>query len=204
MDNYRITQILQELINAHNGVVSNLNNYLCEAQNNPTPTYDVNYVQNLQNDNQNLTNRVNELSNTVNQLQNDLQHSYNNSNNSGAELESLRNLVSAVTSDRDYLQGQVAAKDQQINDLNNSYANHYTTVDGLNNTISNLNSQVTDLNNKLTEAYGVVAQKQAECDELLRKEESLRGSLEQVKSKVASELDEALRDIDQALDEVGK
>lgn len=144
------------------------------------------------------------MTNSVTQLQNDLQNSYNNSSNSGAELESLRNLVSAVTADRDYLQGQVASKDQQINDLNNSYAGYYSTVDGLNATISNLNIQVTELNGKLNEVYGVVAQKQAECDELLRKEQGFRESLGQIKSKVASELDEALHDIDQALDEVGK
>jgi chromosome segregation ATPase len=205
MDNYRITQILQELINNQNSVVSNLNNYLSEAQNSSwAPSYDSSYVQNIQNENQNLSNRVNELSNTVSQLQNDLQNSYNNSSNSGAELESLRNLVTAVTGDRDYLQGQVASKDQQINELNNSYASHYSTVDGLNATINGLNSQVTDLNNKLNEAYGVIAQKQSEYDEMARKEEGFRNSLQQLKSKVASELDEALQDIDQALDEAGK
>lgn len=207
MDNYRFIQILQEISNSQNSFVSSLNNYINEVQSSGWNQYDPAYVQNLQNDNSNLNYRVNELTSNIGQLQNDIQmlqsQIANNSMSTSAEVDSLRSLVSSLTNDKDYLQSQCNAKDQQINDLTNSVLSLQTTIDSDVNTITDLNNTIANLNAQLSEAYNVINQKQSEQDALAQQNESFRLKLEQLKAKVAAELDEAQRDIDEALDQAG-
>lgn len=208
MDNYRFIQILQEISNSQNGFISSLNNYINEVQSSGSTYYDPVYVQNLQNENTNLSFRVNELTTNIGQLQGDVQllqsQIASNSYNTSAELDTLRSLVASLTNDKDYLQSQLNARDQQVNDLTNSTLNLQMTIDSYLTTINDLNNNIANLNTQLNEAYGVVSQKQTEQDALAQQNEIFRLKLEQLKAKVASELDEAQRDIDEALDEASK
>ena len=203
MDNQRIIQVLQDLLNTQNNVVNNVNQYLSEAYStsyNNVNQYD---YQNLQNDNSNLNNRVNELTNTITSLQNDYQNllnQYNNNNsnyNNSYELDGLRSLVNSLTQDKDYLQNQLNGKDQQITDVQNNLTSQLSYA---NNTISDLQNQVTDLNSKLTDAINLANAKQASVDAAEQKSAILHDAIENVKAKVEEELKEALRDIDSTID----
>ncbi len=208
MDNNRFIQILQEISNSQNSFIYSLNNYINEVQSSGWNQYDPSYVQNLQNENNSLNGRLNELTNTVGQLQNEIMNLQSqistNSYSSSGELDSLRALVSSLTNDKDYLQTQLNGRDAQVNDLTNSVLNLQSTIDYNNSNVNNLNTTVAELNNKLNEAYGVISQKQAEYDALAQKSDSFRSVIDQLKTKVADELDEAQRDIDQALEEASK
>lgn len=199
MDNQRIIQVLQDLLNNQNSVVSNLNQYLSEAYNTSNNCVNFYDYQNLQNDNNNLNNRISELTNTINSLQNDYQNYVNqaSNNNNSYELEALRSLVTSLTQDKDYLQNQLNGKDQQIVDAQNSVANQITNA---NNTINDLQNQVTELNAKLTDAINTANEKQAGIDTAAQKSALLHEAIENVKAKVEEELNEALRDIDSSLD----
>ena len=203
MDTQRFIQVLQELINNQNTIVSSANSYLYEAQMNSYNSCDQQAYQNLQNENSNLNSRVQDMTNTINQLQND---NFNlntlvSSNNTSGEVDSLRNLVSALTSDKDYLQSQIASKEQQLADVNSALSNKDIQMSSSLATISSLQEQVTDLNNKLSEALAALDQKQIEVVTVSDRAASLQAAVNIVKSKVAAELEEALRDIDEALDE---
>lgn len=203
MDTQRFIQVLQELINNQNTLVSSANSYLYEAQMTSYNSCDQQAYQNLQNENSNLNSRIQDMTNTISQLQND-NFNLNNraySNNTSGEVDSLRNLVSALTSDKDYLQSQMASKEQQLADANSTLSNKDLQMGSSLAMISSLQEQVTDLNNKLSEALATLDQKQAELVTASDRAASLQAAVNTVKSKVAAELEEALHDIDQALDE---
>ena len=203
MNTQRFIQVLQELINNQNTLISSANSYLYETQMNSYNSYDQQAYQNLQNENYYLNNRIQDMTNTINQLQND-NFNLNNlasSNNTSGEVDSLRNLVSALTNDKDYLQSQIASKEQQLVDANNALSNKDLQMGSSLATISSLQEQVTDLNNKLSEALATLDQKQAEVVTVSDRAASLQAAVNVVKSKVAAELQEALQDIDEALDE---
>ena len=188
MNTQRFISALQELINNQ---MASYNS--CDQQ----------AYQNLQNENSILNSRIGDMTNTINQLQND-NFNLNNqtpSNNTSGEVDSLRNLVSALTSDKDYLQSQIASKEQQLVDANSALSNKDLQMGSSLATISSLQEQVTDLNNKLSEALVALDQKQAEVVTVSDRAASLQAAVNIVKSKVAAELEEALHDIDEALDE---
>jgi len=207
MDNNRFLQILQETINSQNSIISSLNSYVHEVYTSPNNGYDQYFVSSLQSEVSNANSRINDLTNTLAQLQNDNQNlaaqlSNQNSSSQSYELESLRNLVSSLTNDKDYVQSTLTSRDQQINDLNN-------TINGLNaqysssfEVVNALNSQISELNVKLSELHTIITQKQTEIDALISRESDIKSSLQSVKAKVALELGEALQDIDAAIDEV--
>ena len=203
MNTQRFISALQELINNQNNIVSSANSYLYEAQMASYNSCDQQAYQNLQNENSILNSRIGDMTNTINQLQND-NFNLNNqtpSNNTSGEVDSLRNLVSALTSDKDYLQSQIASKEQQLVDANSALSNKDLQMGSSLATISSLQEQVTDLNNKLSEALVALDQKQAEVVTVSDRAASLQAAVNIVKSKVAAELEEALHDIDEALDE---
>lgn len=204
MNSQRFIQVLQELINNQNSLVSSANSYLYEAQMSSYNSYDQQAYQTLQNENADLNRRVNDMSYVIQQLQNDnynLLNSNNNSSANSAEIESLRNLVNTLTSDKDYIQSQLSAKEQQVADMNNNLSSKDAQLGEAMLTISTLQSNVADLNNKLSEALVSLDQKQAEYVSASDRAASLQAAVDVVKNKVAAELQEAMRDIDQALDE---
>jgi chromosome segregation ATPase len=208
MDNNRFVQILQEISVYQNSFIYSLNNYINEVQTSVSNQYDFSYVQNLQSENNNLTSRVNELTTNINQMQNELLNLQsqisNNNYNSSSELDSLRMLVNSLTTDKDYLQSQLNSKDTQINELINNNLTLQLTNDSNVSNINDLNNTIAQINVKLNEAYTVIGEKQAEYDVLVQRNNSFREVVEQLKVKVADELDEAQRDIDQALEEASK
>lgn len=204
MNSQRFIQVLQELINNQNSLVSSANSYLYEAQMSSYNSYDQQAYQSLQNENSDLNRRINDMSYVIQQLQNDNYNLTNNVNSavaSTAELDSLRNLVNALTSDKDYLQSQLSFKDQQITETNSVLSNKDSQLGEAMSTISALQSSIAELNSKLSDALASLDQKQADYMSANDRAASLQAAVDIVKSKVAAELQEAMKDIDQALDE---
>ena len=206
MDTQRFIQVLQELINSQNNIVSSLNSYIGEAQAASFSSCDIAVYQALQEENNNLNSRINELATTNNQLQNDIFNLHtqidSGTASSNAEIDSLRNLVSALTNDKDYLQSVVNSRDHDLDELRNfTLTGKDFQINELSTNVSNLQTQVTELNSRLSEAFLTLEQKQAELNAANEKVAALQNSVNTVKQRVAAELEEALHDIDQAIDE---
>ena len=69
MEQYRVTQILQDLINNKNNELSQLNNYLYEAQTSSWSYVNPQDYQNIVNEKDMAWNQVNDLRNQLNSLQ---------------------------------------------------------------------------------------------------------------------------------------
>ena len=97
MDQYRVTQIIQELINDKNNELSQLNNYLSEAQ-----TSSWNYVnpqdyQNMVNEKDMAWGRVSDLQNQLTSVQQNYDMFVSNSSNSLGLSERPNSIAFAVT-----------------------------------------------------------------------------------------------------------
>ena len=127
MDQYRIVQFLQELINSQNQIVSQLNGFMSETQNSG---WSYNYPPDYYNviaERDSYINRCNDLQTQVNQLQSDFNNFTQNSSNANAELDATRALLEAIRSERDHLQGVVSERDNTISSLTNDLNNINST-----------------------------------------------------------------------------
>ncbi len=199
MEQYRITQILQELINDKNNELSQLNGYLSEAQ-----TSSWNYVnpqdyQNISNEKDMAWNRVNELQNQLMSVQQNYDILVSNSSNSSAELDAMRSVLEAVRSERDFFQSQLQTKESYITELcstiegkNVELMSTQGSINELNNTISTQNNSITELNNQLN-----LKQEHITNIETMLKEYEDR--FRTLKSKIRAEMEEASNEIEEVL-----
>ncbi len=199
MDNYRIVQILQDIVNNQNNLVSSLNNYISEAQNSPSGGYS-------QSDYDGWMNQMNSLNFRINELQNENQNLVNqvNSNNSGsgAELDALRGVVDSVSTHRDFLQSQVGERDARIVDLENQLNLKSQELQHAMESISIQQSDIAGLNTKLNDEININHEKQSQIDALTQQVATFHHTLEDAKNKIEAELKEAIDDIDAVLDRV--
>jgi chromosome segregation ATPase len=199
MDNYRMVQILQDIVNNQNNLVSSLNSYISEAQNAPAESFDKGYIDGLNSQINGLNFRVNELQNENQNLMNQV-----NSNNSGAgaEIDALRGVIDSVSTHRDFLQSQVGERDARIAELEGQ-ANHKSEeLQRAMESISTQQADIANLNSKLNDEININHEKQSQIDALSEQVASFHHTLEDAKSKIEAELKEAIDDIDAVLDRV--
>jgi chromosome segregation ATPase len=201
MDQYRVTQIIQELINDKNNELSQLNNYLSEAQ-----TSSWNYVnpqdyQNMVNEKDMAWGRVSDLQNQLTSVQQNYDMFVSNSSNSTAELDAMRSVLEAVRGERDFFQSQLESKDSSIADLSN-------TVESKNAELASIQGSVNDLQIKITEQNTIVADlnsqlntKQEEILSLKQKLGDFESKLLNLKSKIKAEMEEATSEVEDAFEE---
>ena len=210
MDTYRITQILQDLVNEENGRLSKLNEFLQEAINNPGHGYNTGDYQALEDRNRNLGDRNAQLEGEINGLRSDYERivaelandEANDSARGNAEIDALRALCDSIRSDRDNLQNTINSNVTRVFELETQIVEKQNGLDYTNSVISDLQSQVTELNAKVSELLGEVNAKQLKIDELADTTEEVKAALVAAKSKVRAEMEEAMAEIDQAIDEV--
>jgi chromosome segregation ATPase len=206
MDNNRFIQILQELINQQNSSVSSLNQFLQEAQNSNYLSYSESEYQNLQISNTNLQAQINDLNGTIASLQTNYQNLLNTFNSGSesqsAEIDALRNLLTAVTAERDSLVQQLEQKNQTILSLTQETNSKSEQLLVSSDSVSEYQSQITELNKKLTDALNLVDAKNSELLTLENKVSLLQVALAKAKERIEAELEEAKSDIDAALEDV--
>lgn len=192
-------QILQDIVNNQNNLVSSLNSYISEAQNSPSGVY-------TQSDIDGFVNQVNALNFRINELQNENQNLVNqvNSNNqgAGAELEALRGVVDSVSSHRDFLQSQVGERDARVAELEGQVNYKSEELQRAMETISTQQADIANLNGKLNDEININYEKQSQIDALTNQVATFHHTLEDAKSKIEAELKEAIDDIDAVLDRV--
>lgn len=206
MDNYRFSQILRELIEAQNNTISTLNFYLQDVQNSNFTSYSESDYNVLQEQNNNLQDQIKSLNDSINGLQSSYESLLGQMNSGSAsqnaEIEALRNLLEAVSVERDSIIQQAQQKDNQISSLEGRLSEKDIVIDNLNNGVSDYQSKISDLNSKLTSALNEVDSKNKELLVLEEKVSSLQETLARVKAKISEELEEAKSDIEEVLDTV--
>ena len=210
MDKYRITQILQELVNEENNRLAKLNELLVEAINSPDNNYYAAAYQNLQNEWSQFSQRNAQLEGEINSLRNDYQKIADTLANDeasdaargNAEADALRALADSLRSDRDNLQNTINSNGTRIFELEAQVTEKQNGLDYTNNVISELQAQVTELNNKVSELLNDVNAKQLKIDELADTTDEVKAALDAAKSKIKAEMEEAMAEIDQAIDEI--
>lgn len=210
MDTYRITQILQELVNEENSRLSKLNEFLQEAINNPSHGYNTGDYQQLEERIRQLSDRNAHLENEINGLRADYERivaelandEANDAVRSNAEIDALRALCDSLRSDRDNLQGTIDSNGSRVSELEAQVTEKQNGLDYTNNVISELQAQVTELNNKVSELLGEVSAKQLKIEELADTTDEVKAALDSAKSKIKAEMEEAMAEIDQAIDEI--
>jgi chromosome segregation ATPase len=210
MDTYRITQILQDLVNEENSRLSKLNELLQEAINNPGNGYNTGDYQVLEDRNQQLSDRNAHLENEINGLRGDYErivaelanNEANNSVRTNAEIDALRALADSLRSDRDNLQNTINSNGSYVFDLQSQLTEKQNGLDYTNGVISELQAQVAELNSKVSELLADVAAKQLKIDELTDTTDEVKAALSVAKDKIKEELEEAMSEIDQSLDEI--
>ena len=181
-------QILQDIVNNQNNLVSSLNSYISEAQNAPSESFDKGYIDGLNSQLNGLNFRVNELQNENQNLMNQV-----NSNNSGAgaEIDALRGVIDSVSTHRDFLQSQVGERDARIVDLEGQANYKSEELQRAMESISSQQADIANLNSKLNDEINITNQVA-----------TFHHTLEDAKSKIEAELKEAIDDIDAVLDRV--
>ena len=210
MDTYRITQILQELVNEENNRLAKLNDLLQEAINNPSHGYNTGDYQQLEERIRQLSDRNAQLEGEINGLRGDYERivselandEANDSARGNAEVDALRALADSLRSDRDNLQNTINSNGTRIFELEAQVTEKQNGLDYTNNVISELQAQVTELNNKVSELLNDVNAKQLKIDELADTTDEVKAALDAAKSKIKAEMEEAMAEIDQAIDEI--
>ena len=210
MDTYRITQILQELVNEENNRLAKLNDLLQEAINNPGHGYNTGDYQQLEERIRQLSDRNAQLEGEINGLRGDYERivnelandEANDSARGNAEVDALRALADSLRSDRDNLQNTINSNGTRIFELEAQVTEKQNGLDYTNNVISELQAQVTELNNKVSELLGEVSAKQLKIEELADTTDEVKAALDAAKSKIKAEMEEAMAEIDQAIDEI--
>jgi chromosome segregation ATPase len=210
MDTYRITQILQDLINEENSRLSKLNELLQEAINNPGHGYNTGDYQVLEDRIRQLSDRNSQLENEIGGLRSDYERivtelandEANDSARGNAEIDALRALSESLRSDRDNLQSTINSNGTRIFELEAQVTEKQNGLDYTNNVISELQAQVSELNSKVSELLSDVAAKQLKIDELADTTDEVKAALDSAKSKIKAEMEEAMAEIDQAIDEI--
>jgi chromosome segregation ATPase len=198
MEQYRVTQILQELINDKNSELSQLNGYLLESQ-----ASNWNYVnpqdyQNIVNEKDAAWSRVNDLQNQLASIQQNYDILSSNSNNSSAELDAMRSVIEAVRSERDFFASEISRKDAELSALNASYADlKDVELAKLQSQINDLNAAASDSNNIITNLTKALDDKKTEIDDLVSNVSELQLKLDTLKKRVKEELSEAAAEIDE-------
>ena len=199
MENYRIVQILQDIVSNQNNLISNLNSYISEAQNSPSMGYS-------QSDMDGLSNQVNGLNFRINELQNENQNLMNQVNyinsGSGAEIDALRGVIDSVSTHRDFLQSQVGERDVKIAELESQVNIKSEELQRAMESISTQQADIANLNSKLNDEINISSEKQSQIDALSNQVATFHHTLEDAKSKIEAELKEAIDDIDAVLDRV--
>lgn len=192
-------QILQDIVNNQNNLVTSLNSYISEAQTSVAGAY-------TQSDIDGFVNQVNALNFRINELQNENQNLANqvNSNNigSGAEIDALRGVVDSVSSHRDFLQSQVVERDARIVELEGQVNHKSEELQRAMESISTQQADIASLNGKLNDEININHEKQSQIDALTNQVATFHNTLEDAKSKIEAELKEAIDDIDAVLDRV--
>jgi predicted nucleic acid-binding Zn-ribbon protein len=207
MDNTRITQILQEIINAESNKLSQLNGYLQEAISNTSTWYSTEEYQSLQNELSELGSRNSELESQIRTLrmeyENLIQHLKDEDNDdikTNAELEALRMLSDSIRSDRDHLQVTMGSKDLYIEELKAQISDSKTALESTKGSVVELQNQIVELNNKVSGLLSELKDKQNQIVILSDTTDEVKAALEIAKGKIKSEMEEAMSEIDEALD----
>jgi chromosome segregation ATPase len=207
MDNTRITQILQEIINTESNKLSQLNGYLQEAISNASTWYSTEEYQSLQNQLSELGSRNSELESQIRTLrmeyENLIQHLKDEDNDdikTNAELEALRLLSDSIRNDRDNLQAAIASKDSYIEELKGQISDGKTELESTKGLVVDLQNQIVELNNKVSSLLIEINDKQNQIVILSDTTDEVKAALEVAKSKIKSEMEEAMSEIDEALD----
>lgn len=210
MDTYRITQILQDLVNEENYRLTKLNDLLQEAINNPGHGYNTGDYQALEERIRQLSDRNVQLEAEINALRGDYQRiadelandESNDAARGNAEADALRALADSLRSDRDNLQGIVNSNGNYIFELQEQLKEKQNGLDYTNGVINDLQQQITELNNKVSELLQDINAKQLKIEELADTTDEVRAALDVAKNKIKAEMQETMAEIDQAIDEI--
>jgi hypothetical protein len=212
MDSNRITQILQDLVTEENNRLAKLNEFLQEAINNPGPNITTaqhealqNRIIELEDQNSHLQGEIGRLQAECERISTELaEENLDDEARTNAEIDALRALSDSLRTSRDNLQTIVDSNEVRIQELQSQIIAKQINLDSTNETVSNLQAQVTELNNKVSELLGEVNAKQLKIEELSDTTDEVKAALDVAKSKIKSEMEEALAEIEGALDDLSK
>lgn len=198
MDQNRIIQLLQEVISNQNSTVYKINDYITEIQNNSWSYIEPSVHQNVINEKDMAWSRVNDLQNQLTSLQQNFDILSTNTSGSSAEIQALRSLVDAITSERDFLQTENARKDGDIANLNQSIEDiKNTQINSLLATNSDLNNAVFSSNETINNLNLSLEEKQRELTECQAKLADIGSKLRDLRLRVKAELEEATGEVDE-------
>lgn len=201
MDTYRTIQILQELVNAKNGELLQLNSYLAEAQNSSwNNTVTQQEYQNVVNEKDMAWTRVNDLQNQLTSLQQNMAF-LSTSTTTSAELEATNTLLAAVKSERDFLQSVLATKENDIVNITTEKESIQAILNESQKTLADLNIISAEYNNKIAELGADLSKAIQENKSLQTEITNLEQKLETIKNKIRAEVEEAANEIEEVLDE---
>lgn len=212
MNSNRITQIFQDLISEENSRLIKLNEFLQEAISNPGPDITVaelqtlgNRIVELEGQNSNLQEEIKNLQIECERISTELANeNLDDEARTNAEINALRALSDSLRASRDNLQLVVQSNETHIQELQSQIIAKQINLDSANEAVSDLQSRVTELNNKVSELLGEVNAKQLKIEELSDTTDEVKAALDVAKSKIKSEMEEALAEIEGALDDLGK
>lgn len=212
MDSNRITQILQDLVSEENNRLAKLNEFLQEAINNPGPNITIaehealeNRIIELEGQNSQLQEEIGRLQTECERISTELANeNLDDEARTNAEIDALRALSDSLRASRDNLQSIVESNEARIQEMQSQAMAKQISLDFANESVSNLQTQVTELNNKVSELLGEVNAKQLKIEELSDTTDEVKAALDVAKSKIKSEMEEALAEIEGALDDLGK
>jgi len=201
MDTYRTIQILQELVNAKNSELLQLNSYLAEAQNSSwNNTVTQQEYQNVVNEKDMAWMRVNDLQNQLTSLQQNMTF-LTTSTTTSAELEATNTLLAAVKSERDFLQSVLATKENDIVNITTEKESIQAILNESQKTLADLNIISAEYNNKIAELGADLSKAIQENKSLQTEITNLEQKLETIKNKIRAEVEEATNEIEEVLDE---
>jgi chromosome segregation ATPase len=201
MEQYRVIQIMQELINDKNNELYQLNNYLNEAQSNSWSYVNPQDYQNMVNEKDMAWSQVGSLQSQLMSVQQNYDNLVANSNNSSAELEAMRSVLDAVRADRDAMQAILDAKDANLNSALASVDQKAGELSTAQNAINDLNGKISEQNTIITDLNGQLNTKQEEVVSLKQKLSDIESKLLSLKSKIKAEMEEATSEVEEAFDE---
>lgn len=209
MDNTRITQILQEIINSESNKLSKLNEYLQEAITNASSWYSTEEYQSVQNQLSQLVDRNTQLETEIGTLRGEYQKLIEDLNNekdedvkTNAEIEALRMLSDSIRNDRDNLQSVISSKDSYIEELKSQISDSEKRVEDSKVLVIELQNKIVELNAKVSGLLAEINDKQNQIVSLSDTTDEVKAALEVAKSKIKSEMEEAMSEIDEALDTI--
>jgi predicted nucleic acid-binding Zn-ribbon protein len=209
MDNNRITQILQEIINSESSKLSRLNEYLQEAITNASTWYSTEEYKSLQNELSESTDRNSELESQIKNLREQYEKLIQELNDenaddvkTNAELEALRMLSDSIRNDRDNLQSIISYKDLYIEDLKVQISSSKEELEISKSLVIELQNKIAELNSKISGLLAEISDKQNQILILSDTTDEVKAALEIAKSKIKTEMEEAMSEIDEALDNI--